>query len=81
MPQEGNGRRKASRRPGTDREIHGRSLCPISSAFDVVVDKWTILIIRDLMIHGTHTYSEFLESPEMISTNIFADRLSLLTSP
>jgi hypothetical protein len=46
----------------------------------VVGDRWTILIIRDLIIHGTRTYSEFLESPEKISTNILADRLSLLTS-
>ncbi|MEI6502276.1 MAG: helix-turn-helix domain-containing protein [Actinomycetes bacterium] len=62
-----------------DEKIHWRSVCPISSALDVVGDKWTILIIRDLIIHGTRTYSEFLESPERISTNILADRLSLLT--
>ena len=63
-----------------DQKIHWRSPCPISSALDVVGDRWTILIIRDLIIHGTRTYSEFLESPEKISTNILADRLSLLTS-
>jgi DNA-binding HxlR family transcriptional regulator len=63
-----------------DEKIQWRSACPISSALDVVGDKWTILIIRDLIIHGTRTYSEFLESPEKISTNILADRLSLLTS-
>jgi DNA-binding HxlR family transcriptional regulator len=80
MPQGDNGRRKASRKQGTDPQIHWRSLCPISSALDVVGDKWTILIIRDLIIHGTRTYSEFLESPEKISTNILADRLCLLTS-
>jgi DNA-binding HxlR family transcriptional regulator len=80
MPQGDSGRRKASRQKGTDSQIHWRSLCPISSALDVVGDKWTILIIRDLIIHGTRTYSEFLASPEKISTNILADRLSLLTS-
>jgi len=80
MPQARHGRRKASRQQGGDPQIHWRSLCPISSALDVVGDKWTILIIRDLIIHGTRTYSEFLESPEKISTNILADRLSLLTS-
>lgn len=63
-----------------DPTIQWRSVCPISSALDVVGDKWTILIIRDLLIHGTRTYSQFLESPEKISTNILADRLSLLTS-
>ena len=62
-----------------DEKIHWRSECPISSALDVVGDKWTILIIRDLIMYGTRTYSEFLESPEKISTNILADRLSLLT--
>jgi DNA-binding HxlR family transcriptional regulator len=63
-----------------DEKIHWRSGCPISSALDVVGDRWTILIIRDLIIYGTRTYSEFLDSPEKISTNILADRLSLLTS-
>jgi len=80
MPPGEAARRKASRQPGADPQVHWRSLCPISSALDVVGDRWTILIIRDLIIHGTRTYSEFLESPEKISTNILADRLSLLTS-
>jgi DNA-binding HxlR family transcriptional regulator len=39
-----------------------------------------MLVIRDLIIHGTRTYSELLESPEHISTNILADRLDLLVS-
>lgn len=56
-----------------------RSVCPISSALDVVGDKWSLLIIRDLLIHGTRTYSEFLAAPEHISTNILAARLDLLT--
>ena len=60
-------------------KLHWRSACPISSALDVVGDKWTMLIIRDLIVHGTRTYSEFLGSPERISTNILADRLNLLT--
>ena len=59
--------------------IDWRSVCPISSALDVLGDKWSLLIIRDLLIHGPRTYSEFLESPEHISTNILASRLSLLT--
>ena len=80
MPRGDNGRRTASRHQRTEPQIHWRSMCPISSALDVVGDKWTILIIRDLIIHGTRTYSEFLESPEKISTNILADRLNLLSS-
>jgi len=64
------------------REIDGvdwRSVCPISSALDVLGDKWSLLIIRDLLIHGPRTYSELLASPERISTNILASRLNLLT--
>ena len=57
-----------------------RSACPICSALDVLGDKWTMLIIRDLITHGPRTYSELLESPEHISTNILANRLDLLMS-
>lgn len=59
-------------------EVAWRSVCPISSALDVLGDKWSLLIIRDLLIHGPRTYSQFLESPERISTNILASRLGLL---
>ncbi|MEI7601646.1 MAG: helix-turn-helix domain-containing protein [Aestuariivirga sp.] len=59
-------------------EVEWRSVCPISSALDVLGDKWSLLIIRDLLIHGTRTYSQFLGSPEHIATNILASRLSLL---
>jgi len=55
-----------------------RSVCPISSALDVLGDKWSLLIIRDLIVHGPRTYSELLKSPEHISTNILAARLDLL---
>jgi len=59
-------------------EIHWRSDCPVCAALDVLGDKWTMLIIRDLIMHGPRTYSELLESPEHISTNILANRLNLL---
>lgn len=55
-----------------------RSDCPISSALDVLGDKWSLLIIRDLLTHGPRTYTQLLESPEHISTNILAARLHLL---
>lgn len=58
--------------------IEWRSMCPISSALDVLGDKWSLLIIRDLIIHGPRTYSQLLESSERISTNILASRLDLL---
>jgi len=63
----------------SDGIIDWRSMCPISSALDVLGDKWSLLIIRDLIIHGPRTYSQFLESAERISTNILASRLDLLT--
>jgi DNA-binding HxlR family transcriptional regulator len=63
-----------------DEKIEWRSVCPICSGLDVLGDKWTMLIIRDLIIHGPMTYSDLLESPEHISTNILADRLNLLLS-
>jgi len=59
--------------------LEWRSLCPISSALDVLGDKWSLLIIRDLLIHGPRTYSELLASPEHIATNILASRLNQLT--
>jgi DNA-binding HxlR family transcriptional regulator len=52
-----------------------RSECPISSSLDVWGDKWTLLIIRDLMEAKSCTYGDFLKSPEGIATNILAARL------
>jgi len=55
-----------------------RSDCPISCSLEVFGDKWSLLIIRDVMLRGKVSYSEFLESEEKISTNILANRLSVL---
>lgn len=55
-----------------------RSRCPICSALDTFGDKWSLLILRDIMIFGKSTYSEFLHSPEGIATNILTRRLSRL---
>ena len=60
--------------------VEWRSECPISSGLDILGDKWSLLIVRDLITYGTRTYSEFSESPERISTNILAARLKLLTA-
>lgn len=54
-----------------------RSPCPVASTLDLVGDKWSLLIIRD-MLHGKRTYGELLDSPEGIPTNILADRLKRL---
>jgi DNA-binding HxlR family transcriptional regulator len=58
--------------------IEFRSDCPVSAALDLFGDKWSLLIIRDLMFNGKKTYGEFLNSEEKIATNILADRLTLL---
>jgi DNA-binding HxlR family transcriptional regulator len=55
-----------------------RSDCPISSSLDIWGDKWSLLIVRDLMLSQKHTYGEFLNSDEKISTNILATRLLAL---
>ena len=55
-------------------------MCPISTTLDILGDKWTLLIIRDLMFKGKKTYGEFLQSEEKIATNILADRLLILES-
>ncbi len=54
-----------------------RSCCPVACALDLLGDKWTLLIIRDLLL-GKKRYQEFLASPEQIATNILADRLKKL---
>lgn len=55
-----------------------RSDCPISCSLDIFGDRWSLLIIRDIMLRNKFSYGEFLESEEKIATNILADRLSLL---
>lgn len=55
-----------------------RSDCPISSSLDIFGDKWSLLIVRDLMIHESRTYGDFTKSAEKIATNILANRLQLL---
>lgn len=59
----------------TDRR---RSACPISFSLDLFGDKWTLLLIRDLMFFGKRRYSELLKSPESVATNILAERLARL---
>ena len=55
-----------------------RSDCPIANSLDVWGDKWSLLLIRDMMFEGKRHYGEFLQAREGISTNILADRLARL---
>lgn len=61
-----------------EKKIIHRSDCPISTALDIFGDKWSLLIIRDLMFKHKNTFGDFLSSEEKIATNILTDRLSLL---
>jgi len=54
-----------------------RSICPVASALDILGDKWTLLVVRDLLM-GKKTYGELQDSPEKVPTNILADRLKRL---
>jgi len=54
-----------------------RSACAVANSLDIVGDKWSLLVVRDLL-HGKRTYSELSLSPERIPTNILADRLERL---
>jgi DNA-binding HxlR family transcriptional regulator len=54
-----------------------RSVCPVACTLDVLGDKWTLLIIRDLLC-GRSSFREFMESPERIASNILSDRLERL---
>jgi len=60
-------------------ETKKRSDCPISCSLDIFGDKWSLLIIRDLMFHNKNTYGDFLKSAEGIATNILASRLQALS--
>ena len=55
-----------------------RSPCPVACALDLLGDKWSLIVVRDLLL-GKTRYGEFAESPEGIPTNILADRLHRLT--
>ena len=58
-------------------EVSLRSRCPVACVLDIVGDRWSLLVIRDLM-RGKRRYAEFLTSPEGIPTNILAERLKRL---
>ena len=62
------GKRKPKRRSG----------CPVSISLELLGDRWSLLIIRDLMVRGFRTFREFQLSGEGIATNILADRLRKL---
>lgn len=57
-----------------------RSGCPVSISLELLGDRWSLLIIRDLMVRGFRTFQQFQRAGEGIATNILADRLRRLES-
>jgi DNA-binding HxlR family transcriptional regulator len=55
-----------------------RSHCPIHFAMELFGDRWSFLLVRDIVLFDKHTYGEFLRSEEQIATNVLAARLALL---
>jgi DNA-binding HxlR family transcriptional regulator len=62
------------------RKAERRSGCPLNASVEMLGDRWSLLIIRDMMLRGAQTYKEFLGSYEGIATNILADRLRKLVA-
>jgi DNA-binding HxlR family transcriptional regulator len=60
--------------------IRSRSGCPVSMSLEVFGDRWSLLIVRDLMVRGFRTFQDFTNSGEGIATNILADRLRNLVA-
>jgi DNA-binding HxlR family transcriptional regulator len=59
-------------------KLKHRSGCPVNMCLEVFGDRWSLLIVRDLMVRGYRTFKEFQESGESIASNILADRLQKL---
>lgn len=57
-----------------------RSGCPLNASVEMLGDRWSLLILRDMMLRGYQTFNEFLHSDEKIATNILTDRLRTLES-
>jgi DNA-binding HxlR family transcriptional regulator len=58
--------------------VEHRSGCPINLSLEVLGDKWSLLIIRDMIFAGKRHFREFLQSDERIASNILTDRLNML---
>ena len=61
-------------------KLKHRSGCPVSISLDLLGDRWSLLIVRDLMVRGYRTFRQFQQSGEGIATNILADRLQKLAA-
>ncbi len=58
--------------------VEFRCNCPFTSAIDLIGDKWTLVIIKQMLVEDKKTFKDFLESEEAIATNILSSRLKML---
>ena len=72
--------RQSAAHPAIQRTHQPRRLsdCPIHFALEIFGDRWSLLLVLDIVLFGKHTYSEFLRSKEGIATNVLAARLAVL---
>lgn len=63
-----------------DTVVQFRSLCPISTGLDVFGDKWTLLILRDMLFLHKTTFNEFKDAPELMPSKMLSNRLKKLES-
>jgi DNA-binding HxlR family transcriptional regulator len=61
-----------------NKTVRRRSGCPLNASVEMLGDRWSLLIIRDMMLRGFRSYKEFMDCYEGIATNILADRLRRL---
>jgi len=66
--------------PRSKSGLYRRSGCPLNVSVEMLGDRWSLLIVRDMMLRGSRTFKEFLESHEGIASNILADRLRKLAA-
>ena len=66
--------------PKTKARPDRRSGCPLNASVEMLGDRWSLLILRDMMLRGYQTFNEFLHSDEKIATNMLSDRLRRLES-
>ncbi len=59
---------------------HFRSECPVTRTLDLVGDRWSLVILRDVLVRGRYRYSELADCGEKIPSNVLADRLSSLVA-
>ncbi len=55
-----------------------RCSCPITSTVDIIGDKWTLIIVKQMLTEGRKTFKDFIESEEAIASNILSSRLKML---